>query len=51
MKKLLVIAAGVGYLFGTKSGREHYEQMRRKLGQMKEDHGGDAMRPSASRWG
>jgi hypothetical protein len=38
MKKLLVlIAGGVGYVLGTKAGRERYEQMRRTFNKVKSD--------------
>ena len=38
MKKLLVlIAGGVGYVLGTKAGRERYEQMRSTFNKVKSD--------------
>ena len=38
MKKLLVIVAGaVGYVLGTRAGRERYEQMRRAFNKVKND--------------
>lgn len=38
MKKLLVlIAGGVGYVLGTKAGRERYEQMRSTFDKVKSD--------------
>ncbi len=38
MKKLLLLAAGgVGYVLGTKAGRERYEQMRSAYGKVKND--------------
>lgn len=38
MKKLLVlIAGGVGYVLGTKAGRERYEQMRSTFEKVKSD--------------
>lgn len=38
MKKLLVlIAGGVGYVLGTKAGRERYEQIRGMAARVKDD--------------
>ena len=38
MKKLtLLIAAGVGYVLGTRAGRERYEQIRRTFLNVKDD--------------
>ena len=38
MKKLmLLIAGGVGYVLGTKAGRERYEQIKRTATRVKED--------------
>ncbi len=38
MKKLLLlVAGGVGYVLGTKAGRERYEQMRRTMNKVKND--------------
>lgn len=38
MKKLLVlVAGGVGYVLGTKAGRERYEQMRSAFNKVKDD--------------
>ncbi|MCW2818128.1 MAG: YtxH protein [Marmoricola sp.] len=38
MKKLLVIiAGGVGYVLGTKAGRERYEQIRGQFNKVKDD--------------
>ena len=38
MKKLLVlVAAGVGYVLGTKAGRERYEQLRGMFNKVKDD--------------
>jgi len=38
MKKLLLlIAAGVGYVLGTKAGRERYDQMMGQFNKVKED--------------
>ena len=38
MKKLpLLLAAGVGYVLGTKAGRERYEQIRRAYEHAKDD--------------
>ena len=38
MKKLpLLIAAGVGYVLGTKAGRERYDQMRNAVLKVKDD--------------
>jgi hypothetical protein len=38
MKKLLMLAAGgIGYVLGTKAGRERYEQMRSTVKRVKED--------------
>jgi hypothetical protein len=38
MKKLLIlVAGGVGYVLGTKAGRERYEQMRSTFNKVKDD--------------
>ena len=38
MKKLLVlVAGGIGYVLGTKAGRERYEQIRRAYAHAKDD--------------
>lgn len=38
MKKLMIlIAAGVGYVLGTKAGRERYDQIRRAAQKVKND--------------
>lgn len=38
MKKLmLLVAGGVGYVLGTRAGRERYEQIRQMAGRVKED--------------
>jgi hypothetical protein len=38
MKKLLVlVAGGVGYVMGTKAGRERYEQLRSQFNKVKDD--------------
>jgi len=38
MKKLLVlVAGGIGYVLGTKAGRERYEQMRGMFNKVKDD--------------
>jgi hypothetical protein len=38
MKKLMLLAAaGVGYVLGTKAGRERYEQMKRTVTKVKND--------------
>ena len=38
MKKLLVlVAGGIGYVLGTKAGRERYEQMRGAVDMVKND--------------
>lgn len=38
MKKLtMLLAGGVGYVFGTRAGRERYEQIRRLAGRVKDD--------------
>jgi hypothetical protein len=38
MKKLmLLVAGGVGYVLGTKAGRERYEQIKRTATRVKED--------------
>lgn len=38
MKKLTVlIAGGVGYVLGTRAGRERYEQIRGMVGKVKDD--------------
>ncbi|MEO7350619.1 MAG: hypothetical protein ABIR34_08440 [Marmoricola sp.] len=38
MKKLLVlVAGGVGYVLGTKAGRERYEQIRGMFNKVKDD--------------
>ena len=38
MKKLLVlVAGGVGYVLGTKAGRERYEQLRGTFNKVKND--------------
>jgi hypothetical protein len=38
MKKLLIlVAGGVGYVLGTKAGRERYEQMRSAFDKVKSD--------------
>lgn len=38
MKKLLVLmAGGVGYVLGTKAGRERYEQLRGTFNKVKDD--------------
>lgn len=38
MKKLLIlIAGGVGYVLGTKAGRERYEQIRGTFNKVKDD--------------
>ncbi len=38
MKKLLVlVAGGVGYVLGTKAGRERYEQIRGQFNKVKDD--------------
>jgi hypothetical protein len=38
MKKLLIlVAGGIGYVLGTKAGRERYEQMRTSFNKVKDD--------------
>jgi hypothetical protein len=38
MKKLLIlVAGGIGYVLGTKAGRERYEQMRSTFNKVKDD--------------
>ena len=38
MKKLLVlVAGGIGYVLGTKAGRQRYEQMRSTFNKVKDD--------------
>ena len=38
MKKLLVlVAGGIGYVLGTKAGRERYDQIMRSLNKVKDD--------------
>ena len=38
MKKLLIlVAGGIGYVLGTKAGRERYEQMRGTFNKVKDD--------------
>jgi hypothetical protein len=38
MKKLLIlVAGGIGYVLGTKAGRERYEQMRNTVTKVKDD--------------
>ena len=38
MKKvLLLVAGGIGYVLGTKAGRERYEQMRSTFNKVKDD--------------
>ena len=38
MKRLLIVTAGaVGFLLGSRAGREPYEQFMRALGQLKDD--------------
>ncbi len=38
MKKLLIlVAGGIGYVLGTKAGRERYEQMRNTFNKVKDD--------------
>jgi len=38
MKKLLIlVAGGIGYVLGTKAGRERYEQMRNTVNKVKDD--------------
>ena len=38
MKKLLILVAGViGYVLGTRAGRERYEQMRSTFNKVKDD--------------
>ena len=38
MKKLLVlVAAGIGYVLGTKAGRQRYEQLRGTFNKVKDD--------------
>ena len=38
MKKLLIlVAGGIGYVLGTKAGRERYEQMRNTVDKVKDD--------------
>ena len=38
MKRLLIVAAGaVGFLLGSRAGREPYEQFMRMIGQLKDD--------------
>ena len=38
MKKLLLLAAaGIGYVLGTKAGRERYEQIRGTVNKVKDD--------------
>ncbi len=38
MKKLLIlVAGGIGYVLGTKAGRERYEQMRSTVNKVKDD--------------
>lgn len=38
MKKLLIVTAGaVGFLLGSRAGREPYEQFMRAIGQLKDD--------------
>ena len=38
MKKLLVlVAGGIGYVLGTKAGRQRYEQLRGTFNKVKED--------------
>ena len=38
MKKLLVlVAGGIGYVLGTKAGRERYEQIRGQFNKVKDD--------------
>jgi len=38
MKKLLIlVAGGIGYVLGTRAGRERYEQMRNTVNKVKDD--------------
>jgi len=38
MKRLLIVTAGaVGFLLGSRAGREPYEQFMRAIGQLKDD--------------
>ena len=38
MKKLMLLAAGgVGYVLGTRAGRERYDQIRQMAGRVKDD--------------
>ena len=38
MKKLtLLIAGGIGYVLGTRAGRERYEQMKKAATRVKDD--------------
>jgi len=38
MKKLLIlVAGGIGYVLGTRAGRERYEQMRSTFNKVKDD--------------